>query len=73
MEEIVKTITQTVEGYPIKNIKWNERDNLIVGQVKCPIIGNPKLHDGYVTLTWRKNGTCIREKNRPDLKLLITY
>lgn len=70
MEEIVKTITQTVEGYPIKNIKWNERDNLIVGQVKCPIIGNPKLHDGYVTVQWNKRGKPINfNKGREDFIL----
>jgi len=73
MTEIIPTITQTIEGYPVKNLKWNPIDNIIVGQVLCPIIGRNNLHDGYVTLTWRKNGTCIKEKNRPDLKLEIKY
>lgn len=73
MQDIIKTITQTIEGYPVKNLKFNQLDNIIVGQVLCPVIGRDNLHDGYVTLTWRKNGTCIKEKNRPDLKLLIKY
>ena len=71
--EILNTITQTVEGYPVKNIKFNQLDNIIVGQVLCPIIGKPNLHEGYITLTWRRNGLCIKEKNRPDLKLEIKY
>jgi hypothetical protein len=73
MQDIIKTITQTVEGYPVKNLKFNQLDNIIVGQVKCPVIGRPELHDGYVTLTWRRNGTCIKIKDRPDLKLDIKY
>ena len=73
MQDIIKTITQTVEGYPVKNLKFNQLDNIIVGQVKCPVIGRPELHDGYVTLTWRRNGTCIKVKDRPDLKLDIKY
>lgn len=62
-------ITQTVEGYPVKNLKWNPIDNIIVGQVKCPVIGRDNLHDGYIVLQWRKNGSCIKEKDRPDLRL----
>lgn len=73
MQDLLPHITQTVEGYPVKNLKFNPIDNIIVGQVLCPIIGRQELHNGYVTLTWRRNGTCIKEKNRPDLKLLINY
>lgn len=72
-EDIIKNITQTVEGYPVKNLKFNQLDNILVGQVLCPIIGKLNLHGGYITLTWRRNGSCIKEKNRPDLKLEIKY
>jgi hypothetical protein len=46
--EFVKTITQTVEGYPVKNLKWNTLDNIFVGQVKCPVTGRDTFNDGYV-------------------------
>ena len=73
MEELIKTITETVGGYPVKNLKWNKLENIILGQVKDLEFGNPNLHDGYVSCKWRKNGSCLKEKNRPDMKLLINY
>ena len=71
--DYINDITETIEGYPVKNLRWNQLENMIVGQVKDPIFGNPKLHDGYVTSKWRKNGSCLREKNRPEMKLKIIY
>ena len=72
--ELINTITQTVEGYPVKNLKWNQLDNILVGQVKCPITGRENLHDGYVVCQWRKNGSATNKyKGREDLKLLIDY
>lgn len=50
-------ITQTIEGYPVKSLKWNERDNIIVGMVKDPIFGKPSLHDGFIIVQWKRNGT----------------
>lgn len=69
MEERLKSITETVYGYKVKNLRWLPMDNIIVGLVKCPLIGNPKLHDGYISNKWRANGTNIKERFRNDLNL----
>lgn len=72
--EFIKTITQTTEGYPVKNLKWNTLDNIFVGQVKCPVTGRDTFNDGYVVCQWRKNGLATnRYKGREDLKLSIDY
>ena len=73
MINLTKEITQTVEGYPVKDLRWLPLDNVIVGLVKCPIHGRENLHDGFVSCKWRKNGSCIKDKNRPDLKLKIIF
>jgi hypothetical protein len=71
MEEKLTLIKQTVEGYPVKNLTWKPLDNIIIGQVKYPY-ANPNLHDGYITVQWRRNGTPThRNVDRMDLKLLI--
>ena len=71
--EFINNITETIEGYPIKNLKWNQLDNIIVGMVKCPIIGNENLHEGYIICQWRKNGSATnRFKGREDLYLKLT-
>jgi len=70
MENLNK-ITQTVEGYPVKDLRWLPVDNIIIGLVKCPIWGKPTLHDGYVSCKWRKNGLNVRDKERKDLTLKI--
>lgn len=69
MEETLKKITKTIQGYPVKDLRWLPLDNIIVGMVLDPIWSNPKLHDGYVTCKWRKNGACVKEKERTDLTL----
>ena len=72
--EYINNITETVEGYEVKNLKWNALDNIIVGMVKCPMFGRAELHDGFVVCQWRKNGYATnRFKGREDLKLKITY
>lgn len=74
MEEFIKDITQTVSGYPVKSLKWNPLDNIIVGMVKDPITGNDKLRDGYVTVQWRKNGKPTNfNKGREDLQIQLNY
>jgi len=74
MEEFIKDIKETTKGYPVKNLKWNQLDNIIVGMVKCPIFGNDKLHEGYIVCQWRKNGSATnRFKGREDLKLKLNY
>ena len=65
-------ITETVEGYPVKNLVWRPVDNIITGLVQDPITGEPELRDGYVSGQWRKNGSATNQiLNRTDLKLKI--
>lgn len=74
MEELLKKVTQTIEGYPVKDLKWNVRDNIIIGRVKDPITGRPEFHDGWVTVQFKKNGTATNNwKGREDLKLKLTH
>lgn len=74
IEELLPHIKQTVEGYEVRNLKWNQRDNIIVGQVKDPILGNEKRLEGYIVAQWRANGFATNLfKGREDLKLLINY
>jgi len=56
-KEQLNTIIETIEGYPVKNLAWRPTDNIITGLVQCPVLGNPNLHDGYVSGAWRKSGT----------------
>lgn len=56
----------------MRNLKWNKLDNIIVGQVKDPIMGDERRLDGYVVVTWRRNGTLTLKyggNKRPDLYL----
>lgn len=70
-DELIK-ITETVEGYAVKNLAWRPTDNIITGLVQCPTLGNPNLHDGYVSGAWRKNGTPVNKiKGMSELTLKI--
>ena len=72
--ELLKNISKTVDGYPVKNLKYKQLDNIIIGMVKCPIIGNEKIHDGYICCQWRKNGKPTNTfKGREDLILIMNY
>ncbi len=64
-------ITHTVNNYPVKNLIWRPTENIFIGQVKCPIIGRAELHDGYISATWRRNGSYIDKGKgkREDLRL----
>lgn len=53
----LKQITQTVEGYPVRDLRWLPLDNIIVGLVKCPYMGKPTLNEGYVSGMWKRNGS----------------
>ena len=53
----LKQITQTVEGYPVKDLRWLPLDNIIVGLVKCPYMGKPTFNEGYVSGMWKRNGS----------------
>ena len=65
-------ITETITGYLVKDLKWNARDNIYVGLVKCPILGSNKLHEGYICCQWKRNGLPTnRFKGKKDLTLKI--
>jgi len=71
-QDTLNKITQTVEGYEVKNVAWIARDFIIRGQVKCPVIGRETLHDGFVVITWRKNGKILPKwGDRKDLNIII--
>jgi hypothetical protein len=66
-------ITETIEGYPVKNLAWRPTDNIITGLVQCPTLGNPNLHDGYVSCQWRKSGHPTNShKGQTELTLKIS-
>jgi hypothetical protein len=69
MEEILKQITETVEGYEVRFIKYNPLDNIAIFMVREPY-NNPKINDGFVCIQYRKNGyPTNRNKGRKDLIL----
>ena len=71
-KEQLNIIIETIEGYPVKNLAWRPTDNIITGLVQYPTLGNPNLHDGYVSGAWRKNGTPTnRIKGMIELTLKI--
>lgn len=70
----IKTITHTAEGYEVKDLVWKPTDNIIRGLVKCPVTGRENFNNGFVVVTWRKNGTLTPKyggANRIDLYLII--
>ncbi len=72
-EAKLNQITKTVNGYPVKNLRWLERDNIITGLVKCPLFGNNNLHEGFVSCQWSRHGKPLKiNKGREDLKLLLS-
>jgi hypothetical protein len=72
MTELLSKVTHTVNNYEVKELKWNDRDNIIIGRVKDPITGRPDLHDGWVTVQFKKNGTATNKwKGRDDLNLKL--
>lgn len=74
IEELLKDIKETTEGYEVRNLKWNKLDNIIVGQVKCPVLGRENYLDGFITCQWRKNGKPTNfYKGREDLTLKFVY
>jgi hypothetical protein len=71
--EILKHITETIEGYEVKDLRWLPLDNIIVGLVKPPY-NNPKVHNGFESCAWKKNGyPTNRNKGRKDLILKMNY
>ena len=73
MQETLKQITETVDGYEIKDLRWLPIDNIFVGLVKCPVWGNESLHNGFISCSWTRRGKPTPKMNyhgkRPDLHL----
>ena len=70
MEDFIKDITKTVDGYLVKDLRYLTLDNIIVGLVKDPIYGNPHLRDGYISAQWNRYGKPIKlNKGRKELIL----
>lgn len=71
-QEVLNKITETIEGYSVKSLRWLPKDNIIVGLVQDPFRGKPTHNEGYVSCAWRKNGYATNlMKGREDLKLKI--
>lgn len=74
MQDQLTNIKETVAGFPVKGLRWNPIENIFAGLVKCPIWGKPELYDGYISCTWRKNGTLTKKfggNSRKDLYLKL--
>jgi hypothetical protein len=70
VEEKLKTITHTIGGYEVKDLRFKKTDNIIVGRVKDPINPFPKLHEGYVSCIWNTTGFPQRfNKGRNDMRI----
>ncbi len=71
-QDYLNTITETITGYPIKNLRWLKVDNIITGLVKDPVWGKENLHGGYISAQWTRKGIPTNKiKGREDLKLNI--
>ena len=71
-KELLNSITQTITGYPVRGLRWKAVDCIIVGQVKCPVLGKESFNDGYISGTWRRNGLPTNFiKGLEDLRLEI--
>ena len=69
-KEQLSQIVETVEGYPVKDLRWLPKDNIIVGLVKCPVWGKESICEGFVSGMWRRTGIPTnRIKGRNDLTL----
>jgi hypothetical protein len=65
-------ITQTIKGYPVKDLRWSERDNLYIGLVKDDEYGRPELFDGYIVVVWNKHGKPQKlNKGRTELIIAL--
>jgi hypothetical protein len=72
-QSVLQQITHTVGGYEVKELTWLVRDNVIRGRVKCPILGRENFHEGFVVVTWRRNGTLVPKwgTDREDLAIKV--
>ena len=72
-KSLLQQITHTLGGYEVKELTWLVRDNVIRGRVKCPLLGRENFHNGFVVVTWRKNGTLVPKwgTDREDLAIKV--
>ena len=72
INELLKTVNQTVGGYPVKDLRFLPLDNIIVGLVLDPVYGKPTLRDGFIAVQWDKRGRPIKlNKGRSELNITI--
>jgi hypothetical protein len=57
IEKLLK-ITETVDGYQVKDLKHKPVDNILVGFVRDVVGGQPN-RDYWVCVCWRLNGTLL--------------
>jgi hypothetical protein len=68
VEEKIKTITHTVGGYEVKDLKYKKVDRIITGRVKDPSNLFPHLYEGFVSIVYNLNGYPQRDnKGRKDM------
>ena len=71
-QEELDLITETTTGYPVRKLRWKAVDCIITGQVKCPVMGKEDFNDGYISGTWKKNGSPTNIiRGIEDLRLKI--
>lgn len=72
MQDKLKIITVTTGNFEVKDLKYNQRDNIIVGLVKDTEYGNPLLRDGWICVQWTRQGKPLKlNKGRIELNLSI--
>ena len=71
MNRWLLTITNTTEGYEVKNLIWKPIDSIITGLVKCPIMGRIDRHEGFVSFQWRTNGKPFKMQDRSRIDLTL--
>jgi hypothetical protein len=70
MKPSIENIQTTIDGTPVKDLRWIEVDQIIVGLVKDPLFGKASLRDGYVSCVWNKHGYPSKtNKGRTELNL----
>jgi hypothetical protein len=64
-------ITETIEGYEVKNLRYKAVDNILVGLVKDKDYGK-ESNNYFVSCVWTRQGKPIKlNKGRTELILKI--
>ena len=68
----LKNITETIQGWKVKHLRYLPLDNIIVGLVEDKQYGNPRLYDGFVACQWTLKGKPLKiNKGRTELILKL--